>query len=88
LPIPLDGLSTSTLGAGECAIRGVVDLTGVILAGLGLRSGTLAAVILGGILISAFVSGLKILIAEDFLGFMNGEGESSFGGAGEGVAGG
>jgi hypothetical protein len=48
----------------------------------------LAAVILGGILISAFVSGLKILIAEDFLGFMNGEGESSFGGAGEGVAGG
>jgi hypothetical protein len=48
----------------------------------------LAAVILGGILISAFVSGLKILIAEDFLGLMNGEGESSFGGAGEGVAGG
>jgi hypothetical protein len=64
-------------------------LTGVetgLIAGLGLRSGILAATLTGAF-ISAFVSGLMILIADDLLGLTN-AGDSSFGGTGEGVAGG
>lgn len=59
------------------------DLT----AGLGDRSGTLTAGATFVNVTSAFVSGFTILMAEDFLGRTNGE-VSSFGGAGDGVAGG
>ena len=60
-----------------------VDFT----AGLGDRSGTLTAGATFVNVTSAFVSGFTILMAEDFLGRTNGD-VSSFGEAGEGVAGG
>ena len=61
----------------------VVVLAGEALtAGLGLRSTTLGATL--GIMISALVSGLTILIADDFLGFTK-VADSSLG-AGDGVA--